>query len=154
MVLALVTGRARSGLRIERSPRFTKFTFVSDRRRELLKFSRGAVDAGKQGGRSVASFVARLARSGRLIVLVLVLSDGAVGTGSVLGRELLPGGAQLAGVLDRSGEFLKLSRRAFLAERGRVGRGLSSGASLAAVNVGLGEVFVTPNGTRRAAARR
>ena len=82
------------------------------------------------------------------------MSNAAVGAGSCLRLELLPGGAQLAGVLDRSGEFLKLSRRAFLAERGRVGRGLSSGASLAAVNVGLGEVFVAPNGTRRAAARR
>ena len=102
----------------------------------------------------MASFVACLTRSGRWIVLVLELSDGAVGAGCCLGRELLPGDAQLAGVLDRSGELLKLSRRTFLAERGRVGRGLSSGASLAAVNVGLGEVFVTPNGTRRAAARR
>ena len=152
MVLALVTGRARSGLRIERSPCFTKFTFVSDRRRELLKFSRGTVDAGKQGGWRVASFVARLTRSGRLVVLVLVLSDGAVGAGCCLGRELLPSGAQLAGVLDRSGEFLKLSRRTFLAERGRVGRGLSSGASLAAVDIGLGEFFIAPNRTRRAAA--
>ena len=102
----------------------------------------------------MASFVARLARSGRLIVLVLVLSDGAVGADCCLGRELLPGGAQLAGVLDRSGEFLKLSRRTFLAERGRVGRGLSGSASLAAVNVRLSEIFVAPNETRRAAARR
>ena len=82
------------------------------------------------------------------------MSNAAVGAGSCLGRELLPGGAQLAGVLDRSGEFLKLSRRAFLAERGRVGRGLSSGASLAAVDIGLGEFFIAPNRTRRAAARR
>ena len=82
------------------------------------------------------------------------MSNAAVGAGSCLGRELLPGGAQLAGVLDRSGQFLKLSRRTVLAERGRVGRGLSGSASLAAVNVGLGEVFVAPNETRRAAARR
>ena len=83
------------------------------------------------------------------------MSNAAVGAGSCLGRELLPGGAQLAGVvLDRSGEFLKLSRRTFLAERGRVGRGLSGSAPLAAVNVRLSEIFVAPNGTRRAAARR
>ena len=82
------------------------------------------------------------------------MSNAAVGAGSCLGRELLPSGAQLAGVLDRSGEFLKLSRRAVLAERGRVGRGLSGSAPLAAVNARLSEIFVAPNETRRAAARR
>ena len=82
------------------------------------------------------------------------MSDAAVGAGSCLGRELLSGDAELAGVLDRSGELLELPGCAFLAERGRVSRSLSGSACFAAVDVRLSEIFVAPNETRRAAARR